>query len=88
MNALILFLSSFIAVLLFGFQSQIVRDKHKTAAFFVSLMIGVSQLYIFKNVPDAGFWESFFFILGGACGIVTSIEVHNVWLKYFPKEVK
>lgn len=84
-NSLLLFGSSFIAVLLFGFQSQIVRDKHKKMAFFTSLCIGCSQLVFFKYVPGATPIEALFWILGGSCGIVASIEVHNVWLRYFPK---
>lgn len=71
-------------VLFFGLQSQLVRDKHEVASFFVSICIGLSQLVIFKHVPDASFWECFFWIMGGAFGVVSSIRVHNVWMRYFP----
>lgn len=84
-QSLILFSSSFISVLLLGFQSQVVRDKHKTVSFITSICIGLSQLTFFKYVPNAGIIESIFWILGGACGIVASIDMHNIWLKFFPK---
>jgi len=33
-------------------------------------------------VPDAGALESFSFVLGGALGIVSSIVVHDMYVKY------
>lgn len=80
----LLFISSFVAVFLFGFQGQIVRDKHVVPAFFVSLAIGTTQLAFFKYVPNASFWQTVAWIFGGAFGIVASMYVHDIWLKYFP----
>lgn len=82
MNTLaMLFFSSYFLVLLLGFQSQIVRDKQIIAAFVTSLLIGTCQLVLFKLAPDASPAESVVFVLGGACGIVSSIYVHNIWIK-------
>lgn len=77
---LMLFFSSYSVVLLLGFQSQIVRDKHVIAAFITSLMIGTCQLVLFKLAPNASTLESIVFVLGGAFGIVSSIYLHNIWL--------
>lgn len=80
----LLFISAFIAVFLFGFQGQIVRDKHMITAFFVSLAIGATQSLFFKYVPEATFWQTVAWVVGGAFGIVASMYAHDVWLKYFP----
>ena len=77
---LMLFFSSYSVVLLLGFQSQIVRDKHVIAAFVTSLMVGTCQLVLFKLAPSASLPESIMFVLGGAFGIVSSIYLHNFWL--------
>ena len=77
---LMLFFSSYCSVLLLGFQSQIVRDKHVLTAFITSLMLGACQLVLFKLAPSASTNESIVFVLGGACGIVSSIYLHNFWL--------
>ena len=77
---LMLFISSYTVVVLLGFQSQIVRDKHVIAAFVTSLMVGTCQLVLFKLAPSASLSESIMFVLGGAFGIVSSIYLHNFWL--------
>ena len=84
MSSLLLFGSSFIVVLLLGLQTHFVKDKLKGASFITSIMIGVSQLFVLKGVPNANLIESTFFVLGGACGIVVSIMLHDLWLRYFP----
>ena len=48
----------------------------------LSVGIGTMQLFAFKLVPDAGALESFSFVLGGALGIVSSIVVHDMYVKY------
>lgn len=84
LNSIALFASSYFTVLLLGFQSQIVRDKHVFPAFCTSIGIGSFQMFAFKLAPSANSIESFFFILGGACGIVSSIHAHNIFVHYFP----
>lgn len=85
MSAFLLFLSSFTIVFLLGFQSQVVRDKHWLFAFFISLGIGMCQVASMKIIPNATMTESTFFILGGACGISSSIPVHSIWKKWYHK---
>ncbi len=86
MTAFLLFISTYLVVMLLGFESQIVRDKHKAWAFFTSLSIGSAQLISFKLAPNANTVESIMFVLGGACGIVSSIYLHNFWLRVVKKE--
>lgn len=88
MTSLLLFGSSFLIVFLLGFQSQLVKDKHALFAFFVSLGIGICQVASFKIVPNATFWESAFFILGGAFGISSSIFAYDFWLKRYKNRQK
>lgn len=83
-----LFGSSYLVVLLLGLQSQLVRDKHKALSFVTSLGIGTCQLSLFKLAPDASLYESIAFVLGGACGIVSSIHVHNWISKWLIKNKK
>ena len=77
------FLSSFTIVFLLGFQSQIVRDRHAFFAFFISLGVGICQVASMKIIPTASFIESIFFILGGACGISSSIYAHGWWKDWY-----
>ena len=44
-------------------------------------MIGSLQLFLYKATPNAGIGESICYIVGGALGLVSSIYVHNLWLK-------
>jgi len=81
LSSISLFFSSFTVVLFLGFQSQVVRLGHKLPAFFLSVGIGTMQIVAFKLVPDAGVIETFFFILGGALGIVSSITAHTIYVK-------
>jgi FtsH-binding integral membrane protein len=83
MNSVILFLSSFIIVFLLGFQSQVSRDKHWLFAFFISIGIGICQVFAMKVVPGASIAESFFFIIGGAFGISSSIIAHTHWSRWY-----
>ncbi len=87
MSALILFLSSYVIVFLLGFQSLVVRDKHWLFAFFISLGIGICQVASMKIVPNATLIESAFFVLGGACGISSSIFAHTAWAKWYYNRV-
>ena len=81
-NSFTLFASSFAITVLLGFQSQIVRLGQKKMSFLLSLCIGTSQIFSFKLVPNAGSIELVSFVLGGAFGIVSSITLHNIYIKY------
>lgn len=80
MALFLIFASAFAIVALLGFQSQMVRDKHRFAAFNTSLMIGTVQLFIYKTAPDSTVAEGIAYVLGGAVGIVASIYAHDYWL--------
>lgn len=77
LNLEITFLSSFVIVCLLGLQSQFVRDKQVILSFVTSLGIGLCQVMQFKMIPNADGIAMSVFVLGGACGIVSSIYVHN-----------
>lgn len=77
----LIFMSSFSIVFLLGLQSQFVRDKWKIVAFITSLMIGLCEIVILKSVPNATYLELGAFVLGGPCGIVCSILLHDQILK-------
>lgn len=80
-NIVVLFASSYIVVCLLGLQSQFVRDKQVAVSFATSLGIGICNVLQFKLAPNASLIESAFFVLGGACGIVSSIYLHTYIVK-------
>lgn len=83
MQELILFGSSYIVVLMLGLQSQFVRDKKIIESGLSSLMIGTCQLFLYKLTPDANIISSICFIFGGSLGIISSIYLHNFYLRLF-----
>lgn len=76
-----LFFSSFFIIMLLGVQSQLVKNKEVLPSFCTALMVGSLQLFLYKATPNAGLAESACYIIGGALGLVSSIYVHNLWLK-------
>jgi len=76
-----LFFSSFFLIMLLGIQSQFVKSKEALPSFITALMIGSLQLFLYKATPNAGIAESVCYVVGGALGLVSSIYVHNLWLK-------
>ena len=58
-------------------QSLNVNGGHYRAAFFTSIGIGVSNLFLFKLAPDAAGIEIAAFLLGGPFGIVSSMRFHR-----------
>ena len=88
MNELIIFCSQFLCVFLLGIQSLMVRDSNCTGAAIGSLLIGVSQFYIFSvigglSVSDIGSTSFISFILAGPIAIVVSIKTHPLIVKTF-----
>jgi hypothetical protein len=81
-NVFVLFVSTFALCVLFGMQSQIVRLGHKSHAFLSSIGIGTLQLFSYKLLPSGGVYEMIAFVLGGACGIVASIEIHSYYVRW------
>lgn len=78
---LTMFGSSFGLIFLLGFQSQLVRDKKILFSFFSSAAIGTLQLLIYKSSSTAGLVESLAYILGGSCGIASSIILYSMLLE-------
>ncbi len=72
-----LFCAAFASVFLLGLQSQFVRDKRTLSSFITSMGIGLCQVLFYKLAPSANLFESGLFILGGACGISSSILIHS-----------
>lgn len=76
-NALLLFLSTYIAVFALGFQSLNVNNGHQKTAFVTSLVISAMNLAILKYTPDANTIEMIGYMLGGPLGIVSSMRAHR-----------
>lgn len=80
MTALLIFISTFSLVFALGFQSLNVNNGHYKAAFMTSFAIGLSNLALFKTVPDANWLEIVAFLSGGPFGIVCSMWAHERWM--------
>jgi hypothetical protein len=90
MSELIIFLAQFICVFLLGIQSLMVRDSNCIGAASGSLMIGISQFYIFSIIgglsgADIGAGDWWAFILAGPVAIVISIKTHPYISKHIFK---
>jgi len=81
MTALIIFGSTFILVFALGFQSLNVNNGHYKAAFFTSFAIAVSNLVLFKTVPQAGAMEIAAYLTSGPFAIIASMWAHKLWVK-------
>jgi len=80
MTALLIFSSTFALVFALGFQSQNVNNGHYKAAFFTSFAIALSNLILFKTVPQAGFLEIGAYLAAGPLAIVASMWAHERWM--------
>lgn len=81
LSMITLFFSAFFIIMLLGVQSQFVKSKEVLPSFCTALMVGSLQLFLYKATPNAGMYESVCYVVGGAFGLVSSIYVHNLWLK-------
>lgn len=81
MTALIIFASTYVLVFALGFQSLNVNNGHYKAAFFTSFAIAVSNLVLFKTVPQANWIEIAAYLLAGPFAIVSSMWAHQRWVK-------
>lgn len=80
MSELLLFGSTFVLVFLLGFQSLNVNGGHYLAAFLSSFGISLSQLILYKLVPDASWTQVVAYMSGGPIGIVASMYAHRRWM--------
>lgn len=81
MTAIIIFASTFVLVFALGFQSLNVNNGHYKAAFMTSFAIAVSNLVLFKTVPQANWLEIAAYLSAGPCAIVSSMWCHQRWMK-------
>lgn len=72
MNILLLFLSSYVTVLLLVIQSINNNHGRAMASCVTSIGIGVAQVALYKIVPSASFPEIVAFIAGGPLANVTA----------------
>lgn len=77
MTELLLFASTFTLVFALGMQSLNVNGGHYKAAFLNSFLIGTSNLFLFKLMPDATATQIAAYLLGGPLGIITSMWTHK-----------
>lgn len=76
MTALILFASSFLVVFFLGAQSLLVNNGRYGYAFVNSLLIGASQLGLYKLAPDAtAVLDVGAYLFGGPFGVVAAMYV-------------
>lgn len=80
MTELTLFASTFVLVFALGVQQLNVQHGHRLAAFFTSLLIGLSQLALFKLAPDASGTEIAAYLAGGPLAIVCAMAAHP-WMR-------
>ena len=91
MNELIIFCSQFLCVFLLGIQSLMVRDSNCYGAATGSLLIGISQFYIFSvigglSASDIGSLNFIAFVVAGPIAIITSIKTHPLIASIFKKK--
>lgn len=78
MNAVYLFLATYVTVFALGFQSLNVNQGHFKAAFIGSVIIGASNLAILKLVPDThSAIDIMAYLFGGPLGVISSMWVHG-----------
>lgn len=77
MTALILFLSTFVAVFALGFQSLNVNQGHYRAAALTSFAIGGGNLMILKMVPAGDLYAMVAYLIAGPLAIMASMWVHR-----------
>jgi len=82
-NSLILFLCAFVAVFALGLQSKNVNQDQHWAATFTSLLISLSNIYLYKLMPDSGWLEIASYMVGAVCGINFGMWFHRRFLKWW-----
>ncbi len=84
LTTFLLGLSTFVLVFLLGFQSLSVQSRKWMVAPFLSLGIGICQLYMFIVVPHVdihNYSHVAAYLLGGPAGILFSMFIHFKVLK-------
>lgn len=81
MTELALFASAYLTVFALGFQQQNVIHRHYKAAAITSFVIGASQIYLWRTLPNADAGQIIATLLGGPAGILTAMYLHPKLLK-------
>lgn len=76
-DALLCFVSTFVAVFALGLQSMNVNQGHYWAAGFTSLAIGGSTLWLYRVMPGADLATTLGYLAGGVAGITSSMWFHR-----------
>lgn len=88
MTAIALFAATYFLVLFLGLQSLNVNGNHKLLAALTSFGIGAANITVLKIMPGpTGFFEVAAYLLGGPCGILTSMAIHPWMVRKFGKRV-
>ncbi|MDP3322673.1 MAG: hypothetical protein Q8S71_03900 [Hydrogenophaga sp.] len=80
-TSILIFISTFVLVFALGFQSLNVNNGHYKAAFFTSFAIALSNLVLFKTVPQAGALDIAAYLTAGPFAITASMKAHDWWHK-------
>lgn len=75
--ALLCFAATFLSVFALGLQSLNVNQGHYWAAAFTSLLIGVSTMYLYEQMPTPTLLERAAYLAGGVSGITFSMWFHH-----------
>lgn len=80
MHELMLFASSFVMVTLLVVQSANNTHGRSVQAFFTSILIGLSQVMVYKIMPEANATEIAAFVAGGPLGNLAAqwIKRHDI----------
>lgn len=81
LTAFLIFISTFVLVFCLGFQSLNVNNGHYKAAFLTSFSIGLTNIVLFKTLPQSDTWEIAAYLFGGPFGIVGSMWAHQKFMK-------
>lgn len=76
MTELTLFLSTALVVFALGFQQLNVAGRHYFLAVLTSLVIGASQIYLWRTLPGASVSQVVATLCGGPVGIVGAMWLH------------
>lgn len=83
-QTLVAFISQFVLTFLVGVQHYNLTHGYKLSAFFVSIMISIATYYAIYVVAvnNSNFIVLMAFVIGGACGIYTSISIRDKIIKF------
>jgi hypothetical protein len=81
MIELALFASAFTTVFSLGFQQQNVIHRHFKSAAITSFVIGASQIFLWRTLPDATIGQMIATLCGGPVGIIAAMWLHPKILK-------